>query len=424
MTVYSNLRIGVKLIIIFVALLVVAVGAITFINYNSVGGAFSEATYESLDRLSETEAIIVLQDITKQVELMTVLAGDSILEHSVETTNTAYTGTEAEIIADIERMDEAWIAAEDDAVLIQERLQNEVAEELVVFAAEFAGYVELFVTDVYGAVVASTARTGDYYQADEGWWQNAYADGQGATYMSQPEFDESSGILSVNIAIPVYGHDSDGVIGVLRATYDVRELVARVNDHRIGETGRSMLYLPGDQRFDEAGRIVDVTESARLPAIHDVFEHDLGGIPSLVVTLPVADMTDQSYLADLGWMLVVHQSTEEAYAAATSVLQQSLLAALVILILAGAVVWFVARSLARPIERLRDLAKAVASGDLNVSMDYSARDEVGQLVDEFQQMIAYQQQMADAGGQLAQGDLDLSVTARSEQDVLGNAFQQ
>ncbi|MEZ4835999.1 MAG: hypothetical protein R2873_29050 [Caldilineaceae bacterium] len=87
-----------------------AVGAITFINYNSVGGAFSEATYESLDRLSETEAIIVLQDITKQVELMTVLAGDSILEHSIETTNTAYTGTEAEIIADIERMDEAWIS--------------------------------------------------------------------------------------------------------------------------------------------------------------------------------------------------------------------------------------------------------------------------------------------------------------------------
>ncbi|MEZ4638945.1 MAG: hypothetical protein R2856_28955 [Caldilineaceae bacterium] len=92
-------------------MLVVAVGAITFINYNSVGGAFSEATYESLDRLSETEAIdAVTQDITKQVELMTVLAGDSILEHSIETTNTAYTGTEAEIIADIERMDEAWIS--------------------------------------------------------------------------------------------------------------------------------------------------------------------------------------------------------------------------------------------------------------------------------------------------------------------------
>ncbi|MEZ4638947.1 MAG: HAMP domain-containing protein [Caldilineaceae bacterium] len=98
---------------------------------------------------------------------------------------------------------------------------------------------------------------------------------------------------------------------------------------------------------------------------------------------------------------------------------------MVILILAGAVVWFVAHGLARPIERLHcDLAKAVASGISMSRWITQRRDEVGQLVDEFQQMIAYQQQMADAAGQLAQGDLDLSVTARSEQDVLGNAFQQ
>ncbi|MEZ4638946.1 MAG: hypothetical protein R2873_29045 [Caldilineaceae bacterium] len=117
--------------------------------------------------------------------------------------------------------------------------------------------------------MASTARTGDYYQADEAGGKMPTPTGRAATYMSQPEFDESSGIISVNIAIPVYGHDSDGVIGV-RATYDVRELVARVNDHRIGETGQSMLYLPGDQPSTRQDASSIMTKSARLPAIHDV----------------------------------------------------------------------------------------------------------------------------------------------------------
>ena len=61
----------------------------------------------------------------------------------------------------------------------------------------------MFVTDKYGALVASTNRTSDYYQADEDWWQAAYNNGEGAIYFGQPEFDESSQSFGIIMAVPI-----------------------------------------------------------------------------------------------------------------------------------------------------------------------------------------------------------------------------
>ncbi|MEZ4633454.1 MAG: HAMP domain-containing methyl-accepting chemotaxis protein [Caldilineaceae bacterium] len=61
-------------------------------------------------------------------------------------------------------------------------------------------------------------------------------------------------------------------------------------------------------------------------------------------------------------------------------------------------------------------------GDLDVHV--AAQSEKDVLGVAFQQMVGYQQEMAEAARHLAAGDLAVQVTPKSQKDVLGNAFQR
>jgi len=69
-------------------------------------------------------------------------------------------------------------------------------------------------------------------------------------------------------------------------------------------------------------------------------------------------------------------------------------------------------------------ADAIAGGDVDQKVAVKSNDEIGELAAAFQRMIAYLQEMADAAGRLAEGDLITRITPRSDRDALGIAFEQ
>ncbi|MCP4545412.1 MAG: HAMP domain-containing protein [bacterium] len=83
----------------------------------------------------------------------------------------------------------------------------------------------------------------------------------------------------------------------------------------------------------------------------------------------------------------------------------------------------IARQVIAPTKQMAVAAAAISEGDVNQKID-DWQDEFGDLGRAFRQMTAYLQEMADAASRLADGDLAVEVTPRSEQDVLGNAFSQ
>jgi hypothetical protein len=63
--------------------------------------------------------------------------------------------------------------------------------------------VEVFVTDTKGALVATSGKTTDYYQADEDWWQAVEQGGPRSFYFSGLEYDQSSGFMSFSMVCPI-----------------------------------------------------------------------------------------------------------------------------------------------------------------------------------------------------------------------------
>ena len=99
-------------------------------------------------------------------------------------------------------------------------------------------YDELLVTDRYGRLVAASGVTSDYYQGDERWWRDA-AD-SGRLSVSDVAWDESAQAFAVEVAVPIEA-ESGGVVGVLKAVVDTRELFAAVTGVYAAGTGEPVL---------------------------------------------------------------------------------------------------------------------------------------------------------------------------------------
>lgn len=93
------------------------------------------------------------------------------------------------------------------------------------------------------------------------------------------------------------------------------------------------------------------------------------------------------------------------------------------LILVIALTWLTTRAIAQPLSQLTRLADRIAVGDFMAQASLEDRkDEVGDLSQAFGRMRNYLREMAEKAEQVAQGDLTVVVTPRSDQDVLGKTF--
>ena len=87
--------------------------------------------------------------------------------------------------------------------LVQKYLMNSCADFLRRAQLTNPNYIELFVMDNKGCVVAESDKTSDYWQGDEEKWTECFNDGQGRVYVGEVEYDQSSRSYVVQISVPI-----------------------------------------------------------------------------------------------------------------------------------------------------------------------------------------------------------------------------
>ena len=80
------------------------------------------------------------------------------------------------------------------------------------------------------------------------------------------------------------------------------------------------------------------------------------------------------------------------------------------------------RSLTRPLKQVFLVANELARGKTDVSIDIDSRDEIGKLAGVFRSLIQTNNELARAATAIGNGEYDVPVNIRSEEDVLGNAL--
>ena len=118
------------------------------------------------------------------------------------------------------------------------------------------------------------------------------------------------------------------------------------------------------------------------------------------------------------WTLIVAQYEDDVLDPITSLKNLILLISLVILLIGGVAAYVLAQKLTKPIIRLKEIADQVAVGKVDVEIEITTHDEIGDLMKSFETMIQNNKGMAEAAHRMAQGDFKLAITPRSEDDVI------
>ncbi|MCB2182392.1 MAG: PAS domain-containing protein [Desulfobulbaceae bacterium] len=98
-------------------------------------------------------------------------------------------------------------------------------------------YPEIFVSDKFGGIVASTNRTSDYMQADEEWYQKAV---QQKVWVGELEYDESADSFACAVAVKLFDEHNE-FAGVIKAVLNIETI------HFLLEN--SVQRFSGDSRY-------------------------------------------------------------------------------------------------------------------------------------------------------------------------------
>lgn len=387
-----------KFIIIFITLSLISGSAVTFAVVPLMLTQLTDRVEQQLTGVASQAAAAISAELTSQANLLRTLSLNTQIAASLS--SSATNGNMDELL----RRDNQWRTADTENnnrdPLVRAVLEHGISRELIEFKERFPAHVEVFITDIHGANIAATNRTSDYYQADEEWWQEAYNAGNGAVFISQPVYDESSDTLAVQMAIPIFDPETGGILGILRTTLDLKVFTPAFESGRLGETGRTEIYLPGglelEIELEENGEYHLEIEEAPLDFVAALQEgttfmdtlHDGEPILAAQATLPViSDSPDvSSALERLQWRVVTLQNRGEALQIVSDATRAAQLAGIATLGIAGIMAAALAQFLTRPIARLTQTAEEIASGNIEASVPVDASDEIGVLAESFNRM--------------------------------------
>ena len=188
-----------KILSVSIVVIVFVCGVLLVGSYYNTQQRSTQTTAEALLGLSEQVSQRAESSIEGSVKSLEALALSPQVIELVEQKNKEHAGLTDEQIA---ALDQGWKdQSETMAATVDEISNNSLSANLKDFMKRFPEQVEVFVTDVKGLNVAMTDRTSDYLQGDEGWWQQAYNNGQGKVFVDTVEYDESTKVYAMNIGV-------------------------------------------------------------------------------------------------------------------------------------------------------------------------------------------------------------------------------
>ena len=396
-----------KLLAVLIGVTVVATGAVSAFVIVTTINNLRENLERELSAVAASHATQLGDLFNEQINNLTALGVSEVLQGRVREQNRSYRGDALATRAEIDAKDVQWRTADaannNSDFLVRERLSNAAARDLLEYQKIFPDNAEILLTDVHGGLAAATDRTSDYNQADEAWWQTAYNYGQGAVYISDPEFDFSANTLGIQVALPLRDRASGEIIGILRTTYIMRPLVDILKQD-IGETSSADIFIPGETVRHIHGGVLETVDSQilkKLQAVADqgLTEMDFEGTPSVVSQAVVQSRDGNQTIKNLGWIVVFHQNQDEAFAPVNAQIRGIIIVILIVIFLGVLVAIFVAQVLVKPLTQLTNTAQEIAAGNLNSQAEVTSSDEIGILASTFNSMTA---QLRDFIGSLEQ----------------------
>ncbi|MCK5145361.1 HAMP domain-containing histidine kinase [bacterium] len=388
--------------------IILAIGLFTAYRYNSRAILQHELNHTELvvDAVSGNFEQLLLE----KVKTNQTLSITPIINNALITSNCTFGNlSEKERNEKIYLQNEQWKATEDEKdAFILEFTHNSVAQFLKEQQNNLKGeYGEIFLTNKYGALVASTAKLTTFAHAHKYWWKGAYNNGLGAVFLDDRGYDNSVDGYVLGVVIPI--KEENKIIGMLKVNLNILGAISEMILNSQNETA-------GDFKLIRSGgEIVFERESAplstRIPNLlykklqsidEHSFQYDDSDNKWLIGNseVGITSKDAEGYLFGGSFESVDHKkgNTGESWhiinsrnlATILEPLKDSTLIILAVgflLIIILAIVAFIFGKLAvNPLKQLIEQSKKIAKTDFSARIVVSRKDEIGLLGKAFNKM--------------------------------------
>ncbi len=375
------------------------VGFSTFVSISVSKNALQESIGENSVLLAEETMDKIDRSIYSRIEEFQTYSKDPTLREELINSNQEFENL-TNIQDYIDKKDKEWITTSEETItpfmqeLIENRLSVELNEKIGFYEKEYGYKVfgEVFITNKYGANVAQTGKTSDYYQADEDWWQSARKDD---LYVGDVEYDESAGVYSTEICVRV--DDKNGnFIGVIKAVLDIKEIINIIDEMGAASGYETMnieliskeeglIYGTGEQKiFADAFQILLEFKEREEQTGHFIIKE-----PDEEEQL-VAHAYSRGYrnYKGLDWVLVIEHKTGEIFSPINGLRNLLLMVSMVVIVLAILIGFLISRLISRPLKKLSQTVDEVSKGNFKVEVNKDSKvKEVNTLADSLDRIM-------------------------------------
>ncbi|WLD94091.1 methyl-accepting chemotaxis protein [Alkalihalobacillus sp. AL-G] len=259
---------------------------------------------------------------------------------------------------------------------------------------DFSHYLELNqnVALLYTASVSKQMDTSpvielpeDYDPTTRPWYKSAI-ENKAEVIWTKPYEDAASGEYVLTAAKTVLDPNTDEVLGVVAMDISLNNLATVVSSTPVqfggyafllDQSGMALVHptLKGEQLVEKHEYAKKMYESGSTDGKVDYSEKD----EDRLIYYNTIEKT--------GWKIGTSFPKQALSKEAGDIRNSILLIAFIIIIIAIAVSYFIARGITRPVQELRDQVNKVASGDLTVTVQSKSNDEIGELTNHFNVMV-------------------------------------
>lgn len=404
---FKNYDLRFKFISAVTALAMISIVITTVVVSLIVQNIIQNEVGRSIHDVTATRASAMGEALAREVNLLQTVSLNPVVRREMILQNTSYgTMPRGDIVRELEAQDRVWrnTTFTENDLLFQENINNPAARELRAFQRQFLDNLDLFVTDRYGGLVASTEITDRFYFGNDTWWRGAFKNGEGAIYIGDPVYNPVRDTYQVTIALPFYDRNDANLLGIIHASYSLNELLTILlidAEEALGESGQiDLIFQNLSLRVNETrdnyqvGPLNDTAVAREeLAATDELFvTTEIRGVRSVASESSIFTTSRYDVINNLDWIILAH--LPESVALQSINAQQRTQILLGVFILAGGILaaTFVGQIVSQPILDLTETAQRVAAGDLRARAEIKTGDEIAELAVAFNNMTNRLQQ--------------------------------
>ncbi|MBV6342699.1 ATP-binding protein [Candidatus Magnetobacterium casense] len=389
-------KLSTKLFLYFLSFSVFLWGAV-YLAISISGKAFEDSIVSTHIDIYERYVEFIDHHISDKIGFYRLYSTDTFFRQFVDESNTRFDNIDN--ASDyIDEKDKEWMQVPKNVItpfmadIINNPLSKSLKYQIEHLKKERGYYIysEVFLTNKYGANVAQTGKTSDYFQADEEWWQRAKKDG---FYIGAAEYDDSSETYALPIGIAIT--DGNGNFsGVIKLVFNLKNVIATLHEMKNNASHKQYTNWRFGL-FTKDGKKIYSPENIKIS--EDVKKHVLqSGFVRLrsidtrwgdSLSIYVINQDNDKDVIHLEWIFVNEHATDELFAQVGKLRMLMLLSAIVVTLFAVFFSLYLSRRISKPILLLTNSVNEFDDNNLCVDIPaIQSRDEIGQLTGAFTRM--------------------------------------